>query len=82
MAAADIIDALTVRRALAQPVEVSQNPLELDTWDDEFFVDFEMKKNGVNTVGTKAACPVFYTQDPNHAVDYGSYPPLAATVVR
>jgi ABC-type uncharacterized transport system substrate-binding protein len=71
----------TFRRALTQPVDVSQNPLELGTWDDEFFVDFEMKKNGVNAIGTKAACRVFYTQDPNHAVYYGTYPPMAATVV-
>lgn len=71
----------TFRRAFAQPVDVSQNPLELGSWDDEFFVDFEMKKNGVNAVGTKAVCRVFYTQDPNHAVYYGTYPPMAATVV-
>jgi ABC-type uncharacterized transport system substrate-binding protein len=71
----------TFRRAFAHPVDVAQNPLELGTWDDDFFVDFEMKKHGVSAVGAKAPCRVFYTQDPKHAVYYGTYPPMAATVV-
>jgi ABC-type uncharacterized transport system substrate-binding protein len=69
------------RRPFTQPVDVSQNPIEIGSWDDEFFVDFEMKKEGIKLVGTKASCRVFYTQDPNHAVYYGTYAPLAATVV-
>ncbi|WP_323118288.1 DUF1007 family protein [Burkholderia alba] len=75
----------TFRMALTQPVDPSRTPLELGVWDDEFFVDFEMKKDGVRTsgikpAGTRAACRVFYTPDANHAVYYGTYAPMSATV--
>lgn len=70
----------TFRMMLAQPVDTTRTPLELGVWDDEFFVDFEMKKDGVRPVSTNAACRVFYTPDADHAVYYGTYAPMVATV--
>jgi hypothetical protein len=39
-----------------------------------------MKKDGVKPVAASAACRVFYTPDADHAVYYGTYAPMAATV--
>jgi ABC-type uncharacterized transport system substrate-binding protein len=65
---------------LQEPVELPSSGFEFGVWDENYFVDFEMRAEGVQIDPPAAQCHITDVPDRDHPVFFGSVFPNAARI--